>query len=230
MEPYSAQQTAILLFTRSPLLEWEAKPFGKKGELLSLLNGRALNTVKNCNLPFYIIDENEQRGSTFGERFVNALVSVFEKGHKGIIAIGNDTPSLKTAQLRTAAKIMESGRSVLGPSTDGGFYLLGVHRSTFEHQSFVNLPWCTNKLATSLVWLLESSGSTLVKLRRLLDLDTLEDLRAYMKGHDTISSIKYLLVRLFTVPQMAPIPRLALIYPYHRDFPHNKGSPENHRF
>lgn len=76
----------------------------------------------------------EQRGATFGERFDHALADAYAAVGGPIVLIGADTPHLGTDALRRA--FMELGRSetVLGPSPEGGFYLLGFQKEPIRVQ------------------------------------------------------------------------------------------------
>ena len=69
----------------------------------------------------------EQHGSSFGERFDTALAEAVNHLPHGtpIILIGADTPHLSPGSLREALNLLEGSEAVLGPSINGGFYLLG---------------------------------------------------------------------------------------------------------
>jgi len=58
-----------------------------------------------------------------------------------VITIGNDTPILKSHHIVEASRQLESKNVVLGPSLDGGFYLLGIHKTHFNREQFIDLPW-----------------------------------------------------------------------------------------
>lgn len=69
----------------------------------------------------------EQRGNTFGERFDAALEDAANQLPKktSLVLIGTDTPHLPPLFLRKTFGILSQNDAVIGPSTDGGFYLLG---------------------------------------------------------------------------------------------------------
>src|SRR5258707_9337663 len=78
-----------------------------------------------------------QRGETLGERLINAAADLLSKGFESVCLINSDSPTLPGELLRTAAsKLARNGdRVVLGPSEDGGYYLIGLkrpHRNLFE--------------------------------------------------------------------------------------------------
>jgi len=68
-----------------------------------------------------------QRGKDLGERLQNAL-HVLLRHHPSVVVIGTDSPLLAPRVLREAFADLEKSDAVLGPSLDGGYYLLGLRR------------------------------------------------------------------------------------------------------
>ena len=81
--------------------------------------------------------------ATFGETLKAALRHVFANGHEAACVLNSDSPTLPTEILLEAARVLaEPGdRIVLGPSNDGGYYLLGM-KAIHEHL-FANITWST---------------------------------------------------------------------------------------
>lgn len=78
-----------------------------------------------------------QRGETLGERLINAATELFNNGFESVCLINSDSPTLPREILGTAVSLLtqDGDRVVLGPSQDGGYYLIGLkrpHRSLFE--------------------------------------------------------------------------------------------------
>ncbi len=78
-----------------------------------------------------------QHGETLGERLVNAAAELLSSGFESVCLINSDSPTLPGEILTTATSILaqEGDRVVLGPSQDGGYYLIGLkrpHRYLFE--------------------------------------------------------------------------------------------------
>ncbi len=148
-----SSNTAILLFTRSEREEGRAKGFADKHGTSSgaaiarsfIHHTRAIG--KRTGYPVVTVESGYQEGHDFGERLSHAFQKVFDRGYSNVIAIGNDTPNLKTRTLRSAARRMESGEHnvVLGPATDGGTYLIGLSRPAFDPELFRVIPWCSGK-------------------------------------------------------------------------------------
>ena len=78
-----------------------------------------------------------QNGETLGERLVNAAAELLNEDFDSVCLINSDSPTLPAKILRTAVSLLaqEGDRVVLGPSQDGGYYLIGLkrpHRNLFE--------------------------------------------------------------------------------------------------
>lgn len=84
-----------------------------------------------------------QRGNAFADRLVFAIEDLLSLGFESVCLINSDSPTLPTRAFVEAARILSrpEDRVVLGPSADGGYYLIGLkklHRSLFE-----NITWST---------------------------------------------------------------------------------------
>ena len=84
-----------------------------------------------------------QRGETLGERLINAADELLSDGFESVCLINSDSPTLPGEILRTAASLLaqEGDRVVLGPSQDGGYYLIGLKRP--HHRLFKRIAWST---------------------------------------------------------------------------------------
>lgn len=192
------QNTAILIFTNSADKEAERKSF-LSVNILSKLNRQILKKVVKTKLPFFVISDEKQVGDSFGERFTNAIESIFKKGFQNIIAVGNDTPHLKTKHLLEANYQLEKKNTVLGPSKDGGFYLLGITKSLFNKQSFLSLPWQTSSLQKVFSKKISKNVNTYC-LHTFSDIDNLQDVKNIINSYFTINKdIKKLLMCLIYI-------------------------------
>lgn len=176
--------TAILLFTRSELEEGCAKGFTDKHGTSSgaaiarsfIHHTRAIGS--RTGYPVITVGSGYQEGHDFGERLYHAFQKVFDKGYSNVIAIGNDTPSLKTRTLRLAARRMESEEHnvVLGPAADGGTYLIGLSRAAFDPELFRGIPWCSGRDHETLFERTRENGANVLVLSTLDDVDDHRDL------------------------------------------------------
>lgn len=84
-----------------------------------------------------------QRGATLGERMRNGIADLLARGFGPVVLIGADLPTLPADYVLDAldrlARRQES--VVLGPSEDGGYYLIGLTRA--HDELFAGIPWGT---------------------------------------------------------------------------------------
>jgi CTP:molybdopterin cytidylyltransferase MocA len=122
----------------------------------------------------------EQRGEGFGERFRHALSQAHGRSEGPLVVIGSDAPGLSAAHLEAALEELEAepDRVVLGPSPDGGFYLLATRRPLDAELASVR--WCRGDTLRSLIAALEASGIAVSLIAPLEDLDRPRDLLAWL--------------------------------------------------
>ena len=186
-------KTAILIFGNSAEKEAELKPFKSSKNLFEALNEHTLNTVKKTNLPYYLFSEKQQIGNSFGERFTNAIQFIYNQGFETVITIGNDTPHLNADHILNTVVKLQTHDLVLGPSTDGGFYLMGLKKSHFNAETFLKLPWQTTSLNRSISKLLASKKIQISYLEPLSDIDALSDIKKII---DSFKKLKIALIKI----------------------------------
>ena len=115
-----------------------------------------------------------QQGYDLGERMNNAFQWGFEMGYKKICIIGTDLWEINSELIKKAFDELYNNDFVLGPASDGGYYLLGMTRPF--PKLFHNMPWSSNTLLNqSKAMLSDEKVSLLVEKN---DIDTLDDLQA----------------------------------------------------
>jgi uncharacterized protein len=118
-----------------------------------------------------------QRGPDLGARLHAALVGLLAAGHPGAIAVDSDTPTLPRELLQQAVDCLTRPGPdvVLGPTEDGGYYLIGVraaHRALFDA-----VPWSTSAVLEITLRQAAAAGLQAVCLPAWFDVDTPDDLR-----------------------------------------------------
>ena len=223
----SLSTTAILVFANSAKEDLANKHIAKGEQLFDVLTQTTLKKAKNTGLPVFHFSDKDQVGATFGERFTNAIANVFERGFSNIITIGNDTPHLKTQHLKHTAQQLAMGKTVIGPSNDGGFYLLGLQKSNFEVTEFQNLPWQRFSLYHQISLWLQEEASELIKLPVLQDLDNERDLESILSFSSGLSStILLLIISLLKRSRSLYYTKQNFSTLFPNSFLYNKGSPE----
>ncbi len=84
-----------------------------------------------------------QRGAHLGERLFHATVDLLATGFHSVCLVNSDSPTLPPSLLREAALALEApgDRVVLGPASDGGYYLVGLKRA--HRRLFEEISWST---------------------------------------------------------------------------------------
>ncbi|GAB4285961.1 MAG: hypothetical protein Kow0098_00570 [Ignavibacteriaceae bacterium] len=120
-----------------------------------------------------------QPGKTFGERFLNNINDIHKSGYNEFVIIGNDSPDLSAELIITAFEKLRESDTVIGPSTDGGFYLFGSNK--FDADVFKNIPWLSSDVLFILKYNIEKLGLTYNLLTLLTDIDSHSDLINWMR-------------------------------------------------
>jgi hypothetical protein len=112
-----------------------------------------------------------QRGDGFGERLLSAAEDILSCGFGGVCLIDSDSPTLPTAALREAVRELArpGERVVIGPSEDGGYYLIGMKRA--EPKLFEGIAWSTESVYAGTVERVGEAGLELVELPKWYDVD-----------------------------------------------------------
>lgn len=116
----------------------------------------------------------QQHGKTIGERMNHAMKTVFEKNYEQVVLTGSDIPNLNTQTIQSAFNQMSD--VVLGPSPDGGYYLVGCTRSIDLTPIFeASIGWGKSDVLKETLRLLTDFDVTL--LASLQDIDYPTDLK-----------------------------------------------------
>lgn len=226
MRSPSNSKTAVLIFAHSSQEELKHKAISKETELFDALTYGIIKTVEKTGFPYFHVSEEQQIGATFGERFTHAIQYVFDQGYESVITVGNDTPHLNAKHIIDASAHLTSGKLVIGPSADGGFYLMGLHASFFNSKALIDLPWQSSGLYRSICSLAIKEEQEIKSLTTLFDIDEFQDLKRlfnYGRGlHARLLSILKLIFSSKT-PIYSDLSVISI-----RSFnatPFNKGSP-----
>lgn len=118
--------------------------------------------------------KRKQNGNDLGERMLNSFKELFDQGFTRIIIIGSDCLQLKTETLEKAVTLLESNSAVIGPASDGGYYLLGLTK--FYPDLFIDKPWSTDKVLAKTIDDFINQGISYGLLEELNDIDDATDL------------------------------------------------------
>ena len=126
-----------------------------------------------------------QIGADLGERLTSATQWAAEQGYTQILFVGSDSPTLPISYISQAIALLDSRDTVIGPSTDGGYYLIGFSAealTTTVPHVFEEIAWSTADVFQQTVTRIREAGVTLGLLPPWYDIDTPEDL-AFLHAH-----------------------------------------------
>jgi rSAM/selenodomain-associated transferase 2/rSAM/selenodomain-associated transferase 1 len=114
-----------------------------------------------------------------GRRMAGAFEKSFRVGTQAVVIIGADCPELTPDILAEAFSRLRQHPVVLGPSKDGGYYLIGLRQPT--PQLFLGVEWGTGTVLASTLQILEELDIRPFLLGTLNDIDRPEDLLAWRR-------------------------------------------------
>ncbi|HLJ33925.1 MAG TPA: TIGR04282 family arsenosugar biosynthesis glycosyltransferase [Ktedonobacteraceae bacterium] len=114
-----------------------------------------------------------QQGDDLGERLLYAFQWLHAHGYQNTILIGSDSPHITRDIIADARAALNEADMVLGPSEDGGYYLIAMHE---PHDVFSGIPMSTSSVTQMTIELAERKGLTVQCIHPLFDVDELPDL------------------------------------------------------
>ena len=135
---------ALLVFTRSPEAEARAKGLAPESasRLFSAFLASWREAAEEAGATLLIsaptgcaarfrealpdLDVLPQPARPFGARLAAAVGEVFARGFEAVSVVAGDTPAISAGELDLAFRALERGSVVVGPSRDGGVYLVGL--------------------------------------------------------------------------------------------------------
>ena len=109
-----------------------------------------------------------------GVRMREALVQQLDAGASAAVLIGTDIPSLPAYHITQAFDLLHAKDVVLGPSVDGGYYLVGISKPVTE--IFEHVEWSTPSVLAQTIDRVLHAGNTLGLVPPWFDVDTPDEL------------------------------------------------------
>ena len=116
----------------------------------------------------------EQQGRDLGERMMHVFSHSFARGVEKVVLVGSDIDGLNTHLIYEAFEVLNDKDIVLGPSLDGGYYLIGMKMET---DVFGDIEWSTDAVFANTLRRAQSLEKSVVLIKELNDIDTLQDFR-----------------------------------------------------
>lgn len=125
-----------------------------------------------------------QQGDDLGARMAHCLGELRRRGHRNLVLIGGDLPPVPMPFFAQAFAVLANARQrvLLGPSRDGGYYLVGMNRPTPE--IFTGMTWSHAGVLAQSVERLKRLGIDYTLLPQWFDVDAPADLDALQAIRD----------------------------------------------
>jgi uncharacterized protein len=120
-----------------------------------------------------------QSSGDLGARITAAIQAAFAEGVERVVVIGTDCPELNAEILDQAFQALQQQDLVIGPATDGGYYLIGLSRLIPE--LFEGITWGTEVVFDQTIAIAQQLGLTVARLTPLTDIDRPEDLAIWQQ-------------------------------------------------
>lgn len=131
--------------------------------------------------PDALYQKKVQQGEDLGARMRHAFDDLFAAGYDRVAIIGTDCLELSADFIRQAFEQLHQYDVVIGPATDGGYYLLAMkccHTPLFD-----NIDWSTGQVLAQTLDKCRGLRLSVFRLETLSDIDTEEDWKAALINH-----------------------------------------------
>ena len=115
-----------------------------------------------------------------GARMADAFRRAFAAGASRVVIIGSDCPGLTGQLIDDAFAELEHADFVLGPTLDGGYYLLGM--TAYDPSVFDGIVWSTDSVCAATLEKIRATGKICALLPEQTDVDTEVDWRKFERG------------------------------------------------
>lgn len=196
------RKSCLIIFSKAPevgIVKTRLRPYLNDEQCLSLhvallKDAIQKSTLIDADVRLYLTSPTNltfgvdvpiftQRGADLGERMFNALQESFKVYGKCVI-IGIDSPTIPPQWIQAALQDLDLHDVVLGPTEDGGYYLIGMNRLLEE--PFHGIPWSTREVFQKTLQVLASYKVLL--LNPCFDVDEPVDLERLEKELASLDS------------------------------------------
>lgn len=118
-----------------------------------------------------------QAEGDLGDRLREGFSTAFSEGAESVIAVGTDCPDLDAGKVAAAFETLQKHAVVIGPSSDGGYYLIGM--ACHSPRLFEDMPWSQESLYAATMQRIGEGKLTVGELEVLDDVDRPEDLEVW---------------------------------------------------
>ena len=123
---------------------------------------------------------SEQSGKSIGERMAYAFEKAFNGKTEQVILLGSDLVDLLPGDIETAFQQLNEHDAVIGPSLDGGYYLIGFNFNVFQKTFFQKINWDDEDVFQQTINIIHDHGLSLYVLPQRIDIDTIDDIHMFL--------------------------------------------------
>jgi len=120
------------------------------------------------------IKYNKSGYGDLGQRMCRTFEDSFRSGYERVVIIGCDCPGVNSDLLLSSFKALKNNDMVIGPATDGGYYLIGLTKTSPE--LFTGIDWGTDSVYRQTIAIAQDRKLRTMQLIELSDVDTPDDL------------------------------------------------------
>jgi rSAM/selenodomain-associated transferase 1 len=129
----------------------------------------------------------EQIGNDLGKRLNGISTELISRGFDKVMMLDSDTPNLPSSYINEGLRHLDETDIVLGPTDDGGYYLIGLKES--QSAIFKDIPWSTQEVTKITREKIAGLDKSLYLLPSWYDVDTIEDLERLKSDINKISKL-----------------------------------------
>jgi len=118
-----------------------------------------------------------QQQGDLGRKMQQAFADTFQQGYRKAVIIGSDLPTLDQSRIKEAFRQLETHDAVLGPTDDGGYYLVAL--KTLHPELFASVSWSTERVFSQTLENARRANLRIAQLKKEADLDTFPDVRKF---------------------------------------------------
>ncbi|MGA8262806.1 MAG: TIGR04282 family arsenosugar biosynthesis glycosyltransferase [Ignavibacteriaceae bacterium] len=122
-----------------------------------------------------------QEGNELGDKMYNAFKKVIDRGSTKTIIIGTDIPDMSSDIIRKAMQTLDNSDVVIGPSNDGGYYLLGMKK--LYRSLFTGIEWSSNSVLRVTLEKVNALNLSYSILPEFIDIDTENDIKKWLSKY-----------------------------------------------
>ena len=127
------------------------------------------------------IEVGRQAEGDLGARLVAAIEGAFAGGAERAIVLGSDSPHLPPSRILEAVEALDTAELVLGPTDDGGYYLVGCRAGRFSPAVFAGVEWGSARVFQQTCAAAAAAGLSVASLAPWYDLDEWKDLMRFAR-------------------------------------------------